>query len=55
MAKINLDIGHALSREDQHKIDATLVLSRSLLPLILLRKSRGEVLKKIEQLLSLKF
>jgi len=35
MAEINLDIGHALSREDQRQNRRNPVLCRSLLPLIL--------------------
>jgi len=47
MAKINLDIGHALSREDQRQNRRNFVLlSQSSSSYVFLRKPRGEVLKK---------
>jgi hypothetical protein len=57
MAKINLDIGHALSREDQRQNRRNpCFISQSSLSYFFLRKSRGEVLKKNElPLLGLKF
>jgi hypothetical protein len=47
MAKINLDIGHALSREDQRRNRRNpCFISQSSLSYFFLRKWRGEVLKK---------
>jgi hypothetical protein len=47
MAKITLDIGHALSREDQRQNRRNPVfVSQSCSSYVFLRKSRGEVLKK---------
>jgi hypothetical protein len=49
MAKINLDIGHALSREDQRQNRRNpCFISQSSLSYFFLRKWRGEVLKKIK-------
>jgi hypothetical protein len=47
MAKITLDIGHALSREDQRQNRRNPVfVSQSCSSYVFLRKSRREVLKK---------
>jgi hypothetical protein len=46
MAKINLDIGHALSREDQRQNRRNPVLCRSLLPLMSFSGNRAAKFSK---------